>query len=477
MIDPTQSIPGLPSFALERSSGYKAADGTDGWTAVDDADINTILADDAQTVRYYVRDLVRNFPYFARAVGVLKTYLIGSGVMPQSNLPLENPYNKLIEDYIKRWMDNCDISGNCHFFDFQKLCISERCECGEFLFIEHLTGNDYKLQAIESDWISDDFTSEMSMDGNKVFINGIQINAVTGERIKYRFQNPNWYGLDRSLYFDVPANRVIHGFEVLRPGQLRGISPFVSGVTLSKQMSEYIGAEVNAAKIAARWLAFVETPDPTQKQMGLTEDDDGNKLEYMEEAIIEYLNSGEKVNFAQANRPGDTFVPFIKFCCQMFSVVTGVPYELISGSYEDLNYSTARVTRNDFTYELRPQFSFIVQKFCRPVIEKAVDVGVLSGKLKIPDYFSHREKYLSFSWPSPGTESIDPLKEAKSHRHDMESFVRSPVEIVAARGRDLADVLGEFKKAQDMADELGVSVDFFNMIGKSNVTIQDTNKI
>jgi capsid protein len=48
----------------------------------------------------------------------------------------------------------------------------------------------------------------------------------------------------------------------------------------------------------------------------------------------------------------------------MFSIVAGVPYEMLSGNYEGLNYSTGRMVRNDFAQQLRPVAGRHVRYFC-----------------------------------------------------------------------------------------------------------------
>jgi putative protease len=54
---------------------------------------------------------------------------------------------------------------------------------------------------------------------------------------------------------------VLHGFQMLRPGQLRGVTPFAPAIMLAKDMGDYTGAEIDAAKLAAKWLAFVKSLD------------------------------------------------------------------------------------------------------------------------------------------------------------------------------------------------------------------------
>ena len=46
---------------------------------------------------------------------------------------------------------------------------------------------------------------------------------------------------------------------------------------------------------------------------------------------------------ARDPRPGTNFLPFIKLIMTLFAVVAEIPYALISGNYEDLNYSTSKL--------------------------------------------------------------------------------------------------------------------------------------
>jgi len=55
-------------------------------------------------------------------------------------------------------------------------------------------------------------------------------------------------------------------------------------------------------------------------------------------------------------------------------------------------------------------------------------------------------------------ESIDPLRETKAHVDQINALLRSPQEIVRARGRELDDVLREIKEATDMASGMGLSL-------------------
>ncbi len=152
----------------------------------------------------------------------------------------------------------------------------------------------------------------------------------------------------------------------------------------------------------------------------------------------------------------------------MLSVATGAPYELISGDYQGLNFSTARIVRNDFSQQLRPIAVRHIRQFGLPTIRKAIETAVLSGKLSLPGYWRNRRRYEESEWQPPGMEAVDPLREAKSQIEAIAYGLKSPQEVARERGRDLEDIYNEIKTAQDLAREKGLVFERANMPEKSN---------
>jgi len=85
-----------------RSNQYAAAKTTrvsGDWSPVD-AGVNDIIAASSSAVRARVRQLVRDFPYFARAVNVVTAYTVGPGIMFQSRVT--DPSGKLDKKNIQK---------------------------------------------------------------------------------------------------------------------------------------------------------------------------------------------------------------------------------------------------------------------------------------------------------------------------------------------------------------------------------------
>jgi len=280
--------------------------------------------------------------------------------------------------------------------------------------------------------------------------------------VAYHFAVPDGYTQlsGKTNTTRVPAENVIHGFEMLRPGQLRGISPFTTAILLADDLHEYLGAEIDGAKMAAKYLAFVETDDVAgfQKLRSAVDEQSGQRVETLDNAIIEYLRAGEKINLNSTSRPGDAFVPFTRMILQMVAVATGTTYELLTGDYQGLNYNALRGVRNDFVKSIGPMQNRHIRQLSRPVFSAFMESAYLSGKLTLPGFAANPRPWMEGRWQVPGMEPVDMLRESKSHVEQMTSLLRSPQEISAARGRDWEEILIEIAEAREMAETRGLTM-------------------
>jgi lambda family phage portal protein len=453
-----------------RAEQYAAAKSnrmTGNWLPAN-SNINEIIGGSTANVRARVRQLVRDFPYFANAVNRIVDFTVGDGIVFQSKAKdadgkLDRKAIQKIEDVFNFWADDCDISKKLHFYEIMQLAKRQDVESGEFLIVKRLTRDKsrylpYKLQIYEADWlttVNDNYYGAASMQnsGANDIYQGIEYNRYTGEVIAYHFCDPNAWGDT----VRIPAQDVVHGFQTLRPGQLRGITPFASGVLLANDLSDYMDAEVDAAKMAAKYLAFVKSPTLASRQLGLAveQNADGNNqyIDDMENAIVEYLNPGEEITIASNPRPGGQITPFTKLIVSMLSIVTNIPYEILSGDYQGVNYSTLRSSRNDFCQYLKPISTRHIRQFCQKTVMPMFEYANMSGKLNLPGFAINPDNFLKCEWQPPGMQSVDPLKETKADIDAIHARLKSPQERILARGRDPEEVLKEIRQWQDWMKE------------------------
>ena len=439
---------------------------TGSWSPVD-AGVNTIIGNSLQPVRARVRQLVRDFPILARAVDVVCDYTVGDGIQFQSRIKnadgkLDKKLCQQIEDEFAFWMEEADIAGRLHYYEIMALAKRQDLEAGEFLIVKKPVPGariPFALQVFEGDWLQDLWARPENPDN--AIENGVEYELLTGRVVAYHLSDPE----NTAKPFRVSAADIIHGFKILRPNQRRGISPFAPGVLLAKDLQDLMDAELDASKMAAKYLALVKTADPAFRQaaVGATTDASGKKIEELENAIIEYLRPGEDVVLTSNPRPGSNFPPFVKLILTMFSIVAGVPYEMLSGNYEGLNYSTGRMVRNDFAHQLRVVAGRHVRHFCQKTFRPFLDYAAAAGRLSLPGYFQNPARYLACEWQPPGMESIDPLREVKARIDEIRAGLRSPQEYAQARGRDLEDILSELAQAKELAEEKGLELDLFQL--------------
>ena len=193
-------------------------------------------------------------------------------------------------------------------------------------------------------------------------------------------------------------------------------------------------------------------------------------METLENGIIEYIRagSGDDVELLSSNRPGTTFDPFVRLLLTMLSITTGAPYELVSGNYQGMNFSTSQIVRGDFAQQLRPISGRHVRQFGVPTIRTAIDVGVLSGRLALPGYWQNPRRYCEGEWQPPGMEAINPLREAKAQVEAIAGLLQSPQETARKRGRDYEDILDEIVAAREMILEKGLKFEDAQKSEKNN---------
>ncbi len=445
--------------------------------------VNDIISASSPAIRARVNQLTRDFPYFARALDTIVDYTVGPGIIYQSRVKLSNgkldkKRNQVIEDAFKWWADEADAAGKLHYYEIMRLAKRQEAETGEFLIVKVASKDrnrylPFALQIYEANWLTSSHDSYgaggigiSAQPGETETRQGIEYEKRTGRVMAYWFQDP-YYGGDAVR---IPADQVIHGFDAQRPQQLRGMTRLAPGVLLAHDLHDYMGAEIDGAKFAAKFLAFIKKEKPGLGQglnglgVGTVTKETGTDgvtryIEDMENAIVEYLKAGDDIVLAKSERPGTTFTPFVRLLLTMLSVTSGVPYEILTGDYQGLNFSTARIVRNDFQQQLRPISIRHIRQFGLSTQRTALDWAVMTEKVKLPGYFQNPRHYWESEWQPPGMDAVDPLREAKGQVEAIRAMLKSPQEVARERSRDLEDIYREIAEAIALAKEYGLEFD------------------
>ncbi|MDL2226555.1 phage portal protein [Deltaproteobacteria bacterium OttesenSCG-928-M10] len=438
-------------------------------------DYNSLIEAANPRLRERVRGLTRNFPPFVRAINAQAAFVVGKGARFQSLVTDDDGQadiktRKKIEDRFRRWMEKASIDGRLHFYDCQRLALRQRLECGEFFFCFRSPKNPGRhplaLQFIEPDRVQGGLDVTPARPDSVVW-QGIEFDHETGERFAYHVLKEQFPPRYQWGYDTVADDRMVHGYDVLRPGQLRGVTVFAPAIILADSMSDYMDAELDAAKMAAKWLAIVTMPQPEglfgetgagRNPLGPGPAPAGPPLEEIENCVINYLRTGEDIKIVGASgRVNDGFDRFTSFVLRMISITAGPPYEVLSGDYSGVNYSTARMSRQDYNMFLEPERFWLEHAVNRPVFREWLRVEALTQNY-LPGYFKDPAHYEKAMWVPAGMPSPDPLREGKADIDNLKGGLDSPQNIILSRGGDPEQVLEELAEWQRLQKEKGVAV-------------------
>jgi lambda family phage portal protein len=249
------------------------------------------------------------------------------------------------------------------------------------------------------------------------------------------------------------------------------VSCFAPAVLIAHDTGDLIGSELDAAKMASKWLAFVKRAGgyPVPDSPGIGIDPETNKpIEELENATLEYLRAGEEIEIASAKRPGDSFEPFIRLLLRLVAITVGCSYEGLSGDYAGVDYSGLRALKNDDAQKARPWQTRHIRQFCDVGFKSFMDMAVLSGGLDLPGYFRDPSRYLARTWFPPYPEAVDALKEGKADIALAKAGLISPQELARRRQRDIQDIYTEIADAKEAAEALGLSFETVKTPSASN---------
>lgn len=402
------------------------------------------------TLRDRSRHLVRNNGWAKRAIEVIARHTIGEGIQPAPIGDLEQIRH--IKDIWHDWAEStaCDWYGKMNFYGLQELAMRTIAEGGDVLIVRKWVMPDedctvpIKLQILEGDQL--DHTRDGINDQGIVRL-GVQYNK-EGQVLGYWIYD---YHPGDGVFFGtrcesqyVDKSDVVHAFEVLRPGQCRGIPFGVAAFMKTGDFSDYEDAQLVKQKIAACFAAFV---------LG-SEDTDTEPYEALEPGIIEHLSDAEKVEFANPPVVGD-YDPYSSRILQGIAAAYGITYEMLTMDYSRVNFTSGRMAKIDVTANFRSwQYNMIVPQLCAPVWNWFLKACLIAGKITQP---------IRADWTAPRVQQLDPTKETDAQVKRIKSGLATISEVIREMGREPDEFFKEYQQDVQRLREMGITVDSLNV--------------
>jgi len=431
---------------------YDAASGgrrTAGWRA-NGSSINVENQGALSRLRNRSRELVRNNYWAKRAVQVITNHTVGSGIIPAFN---GDDINKARAGAVfKTWAKkkNCDWDNRLNFYALTKLIMRTVVISGEVIVrkrrVKPRAGSiPIKLQVQEADVLDTSKDGIMRAGGGYV-IQGVEFDK-DGNRVAYwLFDNhPGDNFMNNLESRRIPAEDVLHIFEVLRPGQVRGIPFGTTAMMRMKDFDDYEDAQVLRQKIAACFTAFVTKP--IEQELIAKGDAETIQLaERLEPGLIEYMNPGETITFATPP-PVPEYSTFSKNVLLGFAAAYGITYEALTNDLSGVSFSSARMGGLEMAKNVEDwQYNLMIPDFCEEIYEWFVQGAQIAGLFA---------ESVSCDWTPPRREMIDPVAETNGKRLSVQAGFSSWSHEVRKEGWDPDELAAEIQADAKRWDAAG----------------------
>lgn len=419
---------------------------TDGWHRLS-TDANAAASGAALSLlRAQARDLVRNNPWARRGVRRILSDAVGCGIRPKAT-------GRGAELAMQRWRTwaettECDAAGRLTFYGLQRLALNTIAQSGEVLVRRRfrLPGDGLsvplQLQILEPDYLDTGRDGFIGDAGGPV-VQGVEFDVI-GRRVAYWLfdRHPGSTGMIAAggkiapLSKRVPADGILHVFDVERPGQVRGPSWFASIDVLLHDLGEFQDATLVKQKIAAMLTAFVTDSGDGTTQIGQqgTDSASSQPTETFEPGMIVPLQPGKQVTFSQPPQATD-YQSFSTAALRGAAAGLGTTYSGMTGDYSQANYSSERAARLDHQGDVEAwQEHMLIPQLCQPAWRWFVNAMILQGDA-VED--------APAEWTCQPMQIIDPEKDARATIAEVRAGLKSWAEAVRQRGYDPDALLAE----------------------------------
>lgn len=406
-----------------------------------------------RVARMRARDAARNIPLAARAIELDVTNIIGSGIVPRFE---DRPLGALW----RRFEDECDAGCVHDIYGQQESAVRAWRESGEvFIRMRARRPSDglsvpLQLELLEADMCPLQNFPVLS-NGNRI-IQGVEFNRI-GKRVAYWFyrEHPGeGLGLtvNQNNLVRVLAENVIHLFEPLRPGQVRGFPPMATVLQRMQQKNDYDESTLERQKLSSSLTAIFTRPEPESAGIDPVT---GESIEGREMADIEpgsgyTLYPGEDVRFPNLPSLGGEYEAFARVNGRDIAAGFGLPYELLTGDFQSMSDRTARVLINEYRRRVEQhQWHRVIRQMMRPIKDAFVRAVKLSGAISESTDSSVR-------WVPPAWPYFHPVQDVQALRLEVQAGFRSQSDVIHSRGNDPDQV--RLERAAEQLDDAAAGV-------------------
>lgn len=424
-----------------------------GWIASSSGP-NSSLTNNLSTLRNRSRAAYRNNPLIQLGVKRNVSNEIGTGIVPRFRSD-DEAFRLAITDLFDDWSSYCTPDGSLDYYGIQtQICRARRTGAECFIRLRRRPNNGkfpipIQVQVVESEFVPATMYESLS-NGNRISA-GIEFDK-TGQRVAYwmyiEHPSEHSYSIDHGKMVRIPAGDVIHHFIPTRPGQIRGEPDAVASLLKAHTFDSYDDAELVRKQTKAPYTGFL-TRD------SWTEDDykfdpftgvpisNGSipELDVLPGTILSGL-PGEKLDLFNGDDTGAGYSDFMREQKLSIAAGIGIPFELMTGDWTNINDRIYRAMINEYRRELEAlQDQITIHQCCRPIVDWVIVSAVLNSLVPAPGYFSDRANYHKVEHRPQAWKHIHPEVDVNAAIKAIDANLEARDRVVTERtGWDAEDV-------------------------------------
>lgn len=440
------------------------------WVPISD-EINNSVVSDGVTMRNRSRKLIFNNPWASALLDIFVSNSVGNGPIPRPKHPDPVARKRMI-DLFDRWSLVCTANRAFDFYGACKLAVrAQRSDGDSFTRLRYRYKSDglpvgLQLQLIEADCCPLD-KEELFPGGAGRIQYGIQFDAI-GRRVAYWMypEHPN----GRNKMFGsleakpIPAEEIIHMYEIRRPGQERGYPWLTPAIVSLYDLKQLVDASLMRQKISNLLSVWITRAQGNSGFTGEKKDEAAGAGRYetaFGPGTVNYT-SGESVQFLQPADAGQNFQSFLNSFLRSIARSLGITFEQLTGDLSGFNLASSRANLLEFRRLMEQwQYTVMIHQFCRPVWNAFIRQAILEGALgdaALREFGEHPE-WFDADWTPAAWPWVDPVRDVQSKRDEIRAGFTSRQAECARRGEDAEVIDKQQADDNERADSYGLIYD------------------
>ncbi len=407
--------------------------------------VNSEIFNGAHSIRARSRHAAMNNPWVSAGVSALVGSVVGSGITPTPRHPAPAIRDALTKAWV-RWTDEADIGGRMSLEGLQALVARGIAVDGEAFVRMRVMPEGLRLEMIPPEQVPTDHHVNLANGG--MIRAGVEID-VDGRVAAYHIRPTSLTDPLAVLAVNpvrIPASEVCHVYEILSPGQIRGIPRLSTVLLRSLDLDGYEDAVLMKARISNLLTGFI------------TDQDDGAGgteiiSTTMEPGAMVKLPPGADVTFSTPPDAGSNYSDFVRNHLRAISSGLGVTYEQVSADFSSTNYSSSRAAMVEHRRKVEQlQYGVMIYQFLRPVWRRWLNVAVLMGDVPSSALDEPDADFMTAKF-----EHADPKAAVESEVAELEAGLKSRTQSAAERGIRIEDLDAQIAADRVREKSLGLT--------------------